>query len=80
MAMYIKESIDWVRRDDLESDSIESIWLDVFVKNSKSFLLATCYRPPDGSNYLPPDLTQLVAMRPEIGKWVSGNAPSCALD
>ena len=25
-------------------------------------------------------LTNLVAMRPEIGKWVSGNAPSCALD
>ena len=56
VAMYIKESIDWVRRDDLENDSIECIWLEVFVKNSKSFLLATCYRPPDGSNYLPPDL------------------------
>ena len=51
--MYIKDSIDWVRRDDRENDSIECIWLEVFVKNSKSFLLATCYRPPDGSNYLP---------------------------
>ncbi len=27
----------------------------MFVKNSKSFLLVTCYRPPDGSNYLPSD-------------------------
>ena len=55
MAMYIKESINWERRYDLENDGVEGIWIEVFVKNSKSFLLATCYRPPDGSNYLPSD-------------------------
>lgn len=51
----LREGIDWVRRDDLENDGVEGIWLEVFVKNSKSFLRATCYRPPDGSNYLPSD-------------------------
>ena len=30
--------------------------MEVFVKNSKSFLLATYYRSADRSNYLPPDL------------------------
>ena len=55
MAMYIKESINWERRYDLENDGVERIWIEVFVKNSKSLLLATCYRPPDGSNYLPSD-------------------------
>ena len=39
VAMYIKESIDWVRRDDLENDSIECIWLEVFVKIQKAFCL-----------------------------------------
>jgi exonuclease III len=55
VAMYIKESVNWERRYDLENDGVEGIWIEVFVKNSKSFLLATCYRPPDGSNYLPSD-------------------------
>ncbi len=29
------------------------MWVEVFVKNSKSFLVGVYYRPSDGSNYLP---------------------------
>ena len=51
--MFIKDGIKWERRHDLENDDVEGMWVDVFVKNSKSFLIEVYYRPPDGSNYLP---------------------------
>ncbi len=53
LAMFIRDGIKWERRHDLENDDVEGMWVDVFVKNSKSFLIDVCYRPPDGSNYLP---------------------------
>jgi exonuclease III len=52
VAMFIKDNIRWERRCNLERDNLESIWIKVFIKNSKSLLLATCYRPPEGSEYL----------------------------
>ena len=36
----------------LERDELESIWIEIFPHNAKSFLLSTIYRPPDGSKYL----------------------------
>ena len=50
--MYISDKIIWRRREDLEKDEIEGMIIVVFQKNSKSFLVGSCYRPPDGSKYL----------------------------
>ena len=52
VCLYIKEGIDWERREDLETLHIESIWIEILLKNSKSFLISTVYRPPDTSIYL----------------------------
>ena len=49
VAVYIKESIKAVRRNDLESDSLEILWLEICLNNLK-FLLGTCYRPPNETN------------------------------
>ena len=38
---------------------METLWIEVFVKKSKSFLIATLYRPPEGSNYLLPNFNTL---------------------
>lgn len=53
VAVYIKENIQWERRHDLERDNIESIWLEISIAKSKSILIATFYRPPGSSAYLP---------------------------
>ena len=46
IVIYIAEHINYIRRYDLESADIESIWLEVCVPNSKSFLICSVYRPP----------------------------------
>ena len=38
VAMYIKECLNWEHRKDLESEKLETLWIEVFVKKSKSFL------------------------------------------
>ena len=52
VCVYLKNSICWERRHDLEKDSIESIWLELFFHKSHSVLLCCVYRPPNSSSYL----------------------------
>ena len=49
---YIRNDIHWQRREDLEQKGIEAMWIEILVKNSKSFLVCIIYRPPDSSKYL----------------------------
>ena len=47
VGVYINEKLDFIRRNDLESDQIESIWIEIRIKNSKNMLLCILYKPPD---------------------------------
>ena len=49
---FIREDIRYLRRFDLDSQLQESIWLQILVPKSKSFLLCIIYRPPSGSLYV----------------------------
>ena len=42
--VYVREGINCVRRKDLESSELESIWVEIKQPNSKSFLLCVVYR------------------------------------
>ena len=44
--IYVKDDIHCVRRSNLERDDIERIWLEIFQKNSKTFLVCIIYRHP----------------------------------
>ena len=44
--IYIAEQINYIRRYELESADIESVWLEVCVPNGKAFLFCSVYRPP----------------------------------
>jgi hypothetical protein len=46
---YINEGIVYKRRYDLEINDIESIWIQIFCKNRKSFLINFVYRPPNSN-------------------------------
>ena len=52
VGMFVSDRISWQRRLDLENKKIECIWIEIFQKNAKSFLLSSIYRPPDSSKYL----------------------------
>ena len=45
--MFVSESINAVRRSDLEID--ESVWIEIFLPKSKGLLFGTFYRPPSES-------------------------------
>ena len=49
----MNERLDWQRREDLESQDLECMFVQVFLKQSKSILFCVMYRPPDSSTYLP---------------------------
>jgi len=52
VCIYIKNEIHYNRRNDLEQDDIECVWLELFMTKAKSFLVGIVYRPPDNSKYL----------------------------
>ena len=52
VGMYISDRLKWQRRDDLEEPLVEAIWVEIFQKSTKTFLLGTMYNPPAGSKYL----------------------------
>ena len=47
MALYIKNDIDYIDRDDIYSKhNIESCWIEIKHKHNKNILIGTIYRPP----------------------------------
>ena len=45
--VYIQKDINFIRKSELESDNVESIWLQLFLYNKKSIFMGLVYRPPD---------------------------------
>lgn len=46
LLVFVRNEIPCIRRTDIEDSTLESIWLEVKIPNSKSFLLCNSYRPP----------------------------------
>ena len=51
VCIYIRDDMNWQRRYDLEHKDIVGIWLELFIKKSKSLLIGFIYRPPDSSKH-----------------------------
>ena len=49
LIVYVKEGIKCVRRRDLETDEVECLFLEIFPKNGKTFLIGNMYRNPKES-------------------------------
>ena len=54
---FIRNHMNWHRRTDLEVKGLECLWIEVFIQDSKSFLIGIIYRPPDSSQYTDKDFT-----------------------
>jgi hypothetical protein len=47
--IYVKDGYSYKVRNDLVSDDIECLWIEVKVPGTKPFLINTCYRPPSAN-------------------------------
>ena len=47
--IYVADHIEYERRLDLEPSEVESIWIEIKIKNSKPFLVCSVYRPPSAN-------------------------------
>ena len=61
VAAYISESLKWDRKEDLEMEEFEVIWLEVTPKKSRGFLVAIDYHQPDTSKYLNKDFEHILS-------------------
>ena len=52
VAIFIRENISYIVRQDLVIDALELLCIEVRKQKSKPFLIATWYRPPNSSNDL----------------------------
>ncbi|CAB4030915.1 Hypothetical predicted protein [Paramuricea clavata] len=51
VAVYAKNELSVVRRDDLEMDWVEGLWVELFLPKSRRILLGMFYRTPNSSRY-----------------------------
>ena len=49
VVIYVKDSIPFKRRTDLEINNVECIWIELKLCNSKTILFGLFYRPPNFS-------------------------------
>ena len=45
VALYIQNSLTFIRREDLETDYVECIWVEVKCKQRQPVLISSIYRP-----------------------------------
>ena len=51
VAAYIKDDIQYSRRNDIENDNTESLWIEIQQVHKKFFVIGTLYRPETGVEY-----------------------------
>ena len=55
VAVYARNDLVVTRRDDLEVDSVEGLWLEIAMPKSRGFLVGSFYRPDRSSKYYDED-------------------------
>ena len=55
VGIYLRNSLKWNRRQDLENEHVENIWIEINIPKSSSILLGVYYRPPNTSKFLSKD-------------------------
>lgn len=50
IVIYVNNNLQYDRRNDIETHDIESIWIEIKLKNSKPFLVCSVYRPPSSTS------------------------------
>ena len=61
VAIYVKDSINFERRFDLEGSHLEYIVIEIFIKanKTKTIIISNCYQPPETSDYFTKNFNEL---------------------
>ena len=51
-SIYIKKNIEYICRNDLNDEIVETVCIEILQNNSKSFILGLLYRPPVNFKHL----------------------------
>ena len=65
--LYTKKSVCCKRRPEFETNRIESIWAEIAMRNSKSFLICSVYRPPNSHSGWIDIFEEEISMAPTTG-------------
>ena len=52
VCLFIKDTVSFNVRQDLEEEGFEAIFVDILFPKSRPFLVGVCYRPPSDGNFL----------------------------
>ena len=65
LVSFSKNGLNYKLRDDLQNSHIESVWIEIFVFQTKAILVGCYYRPPESSKFFSNDLDQLIKEQSE---------------
>ena len=51
VCVHIRNDVAYNRRTDLNSDTVEAVWIDILLPKTKPILTGICYRPPKDNNF-----------------------------
>ena len=60
VGIYLRNSLKWNRRQDLENEHVENIWIEINIPKSSNILLGVYYRPPNTSKFLSKDFDNIL--------------------
>ena len=66
VCVYVRNGINYKLRDDLLSDEIEGIFLEISPKKSKHFITSFLYKPPESSKHLSKHFDQILSQKLEL--------------
>ena len=65
LVSFSKNGLNYKLRGDLQNSHIESVWIEIFVFQTKAILVGCYYRPPESSKIFSNDLDQLIKEQSE---------------
>ena len=68
LIVYVRSDVSFSRRKDLEREHFESVWIEIFPKNSQSFLIGNFYRNPNSNISWNDTFDEQVEMAHDEGK------------
>ena len=60
VAMYIRDTLNFTRRCDLENDDVQCIWVEIRCKQRQPVLMSSVYRPPSSTVEFLENLTDII--------------------
>ena len=80
VCMYIRSDLAYNRKNELENDDFEDLWLELLLPKSKPIFVGTCYRAPKNKNLIDSLESTLSKMQPDCETIILGDFNICLLN